>query len=65
MSALDDKPLAPQQRCDALDAISKRLRGERPGSGLSDALGGALVDFREQLRGRALPAIRVRGCNLT
>jgi hypothetical protein len=36
MSAVDNKSLAPQQRCDALDAFSKRLRRERPGPRLSD-----------------------------
>jgi hypothetical protein len=39
MSTVDNKSLAPQQWCDALDTISKRLRGERPGSRLSDGLG--------------------------
>jgi hypothetical protein len=63
MSAVDDKSLASQQRCDALDAISQRLRVERPGSRLSDTFGGALVDLGEELSGRALPAIRVRGYN--
>jgi hypothetical protein len=63
MSAVDDKSLASQQRRDAIDAISQRLRGERPGSRLSDTFGGALVDLGEELCGRALPAIRVRGYN--
>jgi hypothetical protein len=47
MSTVDDKSLASQQRCDALDPISKGLRSERPGSRLSDTFGGALVEFRE------------------
>jgi Protein of unknown function (DUF3363) len=56
MSAVDNKSLAPQQRCDALDAISKCRCGERPGPRLSNGFGSPLADFGEELCGPYLPS---------